>query len=123
MEEVAPMTLEGVNTRVTELAAVQEQDTQDIYAMIEDTQDRHTQIYQNQEALVSREAWGRSMEVSYMARSEIMTLRSVVMSQQAVISQLKAADSRSHAVTSKMLQADHRRQTKIAALRTADRTR
>ncbi|GKD13362.1 hypothetical protein Tco_1197769, partial [Tanacetum coccineum] len=27
-----PMTLEGVNARVTELAAVQEQDTQDIYA-------------------------------------------------------------------------------------------
>ncbi|GKD53236.1 hypothetical protein Tco_1286623, partial [Tanacetum coccineum] len=36
-EEVAPTTLEGVNTRVTELAAVQEQDTQDIYAVIEDT--------------------------------------------------------------------------------------
>ncbi|GKE93373.1 hypothetical protein Tco_1574468 [Tanacetum coccineum] len=40
--EVAPMTLEGVNDRVTELATVQEQDTQDIYAMIEDTQDRQT---------------------------------------------------------------------------------
>ncbi|GJW95964.1 hypothetical protein Tco_0175636 [Tanacetum coccineum] len=45
VEEVAPMTLEGVNTRVTELTAVQEQDTQDIYAVIEDTQDRQTQIY------------------------------------------------------------------------------
>ncbi|GKE04427.1 hypothetical protein Tco_1396445 [Tanacetum coccineum] len=75
VEEVALMTLEGVNTRVTELAAVQEQDTQDIYAVIEDTQDRQTQIYQrvktlvdnsqyhyetaqllDQEALVSREA-------------------------------------------------------------------
>nr|GFA39489.1 hypothetical protein [Tanacetum cinerariifolium] len=31
-------TLEGVNTRVTELAAVQEQDTQDIYGVIKDTQ-------------------------------------------------------------------------------------
>ncbi|GKG11870.1 hypothetical protein Tco_0346107 [Tanacetum coccineum] len=40
VEEVAPTTLEGVNDRVTELAAVQEQDTQDIYAVIEDTQDR-----------------------------------------------------------------------------------
>ncbi|GJX64806.1 putative reverse transcriptase domain-containing protein [Tanacetum coccineum] len=38
VEEVAPMTLEGVNTRVTELTAVQEQDTQDIYAVIGDTQ-------------------------------------------------------------------------------------
>ncbi|GKA23269.1 putative reverse transcriptase domain-containing protein [Tanacetum coccineum] len=40
VEEVASTTLEGVNARVTELAAVQEQDTHDIYAMIEDTQDR-----------------------------------------------------------------------------------
>ncbi|GJU99373.1 hypothetical protein Tco_1328644 [Tanacetum coccineum] len=42
VEEVAPTTLEGVNARVTELAVVQEQDTQDIYAVIEDTQDRQT---------------------------------------------------------------------------------
>ncbi|GJR80138.1 hypothetical protein Tco_0150923 [Tanacetum coccineum] len=109
VEEVAPMTLEGVNTRVTELTAVQEQDTQDIYAVIGDTQDRQTQIYQrvetlgddsqyhyetarllDQEALVSREAWGRSIEVSYMGCSEIMALCFVVMGQQAVISQLQA---------------------------------
>ncbi|GKA92818.1 hypothetical protein Tco_0814743 [Tanacetum coccineum] len=44
-EEIAPVTLEGVNDRVTELAAVQEQDTQDIYAVIEDTQDRQTRIF------------------------------------------------------------------------------
>ncbi|GJY71232.1 hypothetical protein Tco_0474935 [Tanacetum coccineum] len=36
VEEVAPTTLEGVNARVIELAALQEQDTQDIYAVIED---------------------------------------------------------------------------------------
>ncbi|GJX78751.1 hypothetical protein Tco_0326900 [Tanacetum coccineum] len=114
VEEVAPTTPEGVNTRVTELTAVQEQDTQDIYAVIEDTQDRQTQIYQSvrtlvddsqyhyetarlldQEALVSREAWGRSIEVSYMTRSDILALRSVVISQQAVISQLQAADRKS----------------------------
>ncbi|GKE14082.1 hypothetical protein Tco_1421659, partial [Tanacetum coccineum] len=51
-EEVALTTLEGVNTRVTELAAVQEQDTQDIYGVIEDTQGRQTQIFQRVEALV-----------------------------------------------------------------------
>nr|GFA48876.1 hypothetical protein [Tanacetum cinerariifolium] len=38
VEEEALTTLEGVNTRVTELAAVQEQDTQDIYGVMEDTQ-------------------------------------------------------------------------------------
>ncbi|GKF59185.1 hypothetical protein Tco_0175971, partial [Tanacetum coccineum] len=111
-EEVAPMTLEGVNARVTELTAIQEQDTQDIYAVIEDTQDMQTQIYQSvdalfddsqyhyetarlldQEALVSQEAWGCSIE---------------------------AADRRSQVVTSEMLQADHRRQAEIAALPTFD---
>ncbi|GJT27776.1 hypothetical protein Tco_0908051 [Tanacetum coccineum] len=120
VEEVAPMTLEGVNTRVTELTAVQEQDTQDIYVVIRDTQDRQTQIYQSvetlvddsqyhyetarlldQEALVSREAWGRSIEVSYMIRSDIMALCSVVMGQHAVIAQLQAADS------------DHQRQVQL----------
>ncbi|GKD08374.1 hypothetical protein Tco_1188059, partial [Tanacetum coccineum] len=46
------MTLKGVNTRVAELAAVQEQDTQDIYVVIGDTQDRQTQIYHKVETLV-----------------------------------------------------------------------
>ncbi|GKC59426.1 hypothetical protein Tco_1087024, partial [Tanacetum coccineum] len=45
IEEVAPTTLEGVNARVTELAAVQEQDIQDIYVVIEDTQDMQTQLF------------------------------------------------------------------------------
>ncbi|GJU45404.1 hypothetical protein Tco_1202670 [Tanacetum coccineum] len=110
----------------------QEQDTQDIYAVIEDTQDRQTQIYQSverlfddsqyhyetarlldQEALVSREAWGCSVEVSYMRCSKIMALCSVVIGQQAVISQLQAADRRSQVVTSEMLQADHQRQVQL----------
>ncbi|GJW57748.1 hypothetical protein Tco_0104479 [Tanacetum coccineum] len=132
VEEVAPMTIGGVNARVTELTAVQEQDTQDTYAVIEDTQDRQTQIYQSvgtlvddsqyyyetarlldQEALVSREARGLSIEVSYMTRSEILALRSVVMGQQAVISQLQAADRKSQVVTLEMLQADYQRQVQL----------
>ncbi|GKG33912.1 hypothetical protein Tco_0434071, partial [Tanacetum coccineum] len=51
-EEIAPVTLEGVNTRVTELAAVQEQDTLDIYVVIEDAQDRQTRIFQSVETLI-----------------------------------------------------------------------
>ncbi|GJR94757.1 hypothetical protein Tco_0266931 [Tanacetum coccineum] len=89
-KEVAPATLEGVNTRVTELATVQEQDTQDIYAVIEDTHDRQTQIFQSvealvddrqyhyetarlldQEALVSREAWAHSVGLSLAVHNEI----------------------------------------------------
>ncbi|GJU02482.1 putative reverse transcriptase domain-containing protein [Tanacetum coccineum] len=105
VEEIAPMTLEGVNARVTELTAIQEQDTQDIYAMIEDTQDRQTQIYQSvgtlvddsqyhyetarlldQEALVSREAWKHSIE---------------------------AADRKSQVVTLEMLHVDYQRQVQL----------
>nr|GEV49571.1 hypothetical protein [Tanacetum cinerariifolium] len=52
--EAALTTLEGVNTRVTELAAVQEQDTQDIYGVMEDTQGRQAKIFQRVEALVKR---------------------------------------------------------------------
>ncbi|GKC65950.1 putative reverse transcriptase domain-containing protein, partial [Tanacetum coccineum] len=51
VEEVAPTTLEGVNARVTELAAVQEQDTQDIYVVIEDGQDKQTQLFQRVDGL------------------------------------------------------------------------
>ncbi|GKF46943.1 hypothetical protein Tco_0136745, partial [Tanacetum coccineum] len=52
VEEVALTTLEGVNTRVTELVVVQEQDTQDVYAVIED-QDRQTQLFQRVDGLDS----------------------------------------------------------------------
>nr|GFB98604.1 hypothetical protein [Tanacetum cinerariifolium] len=80
VEEVALTTLKGVNTRVTELAAVQEQDTQDIYGVMEDTQGRQTEIFQrvealvndsqyhyetgrlvDQDAIVSQEAWAHSI--------------------------------------------------------------
>ncbi|GJS96595.1 hypothetical protein Tco_0803563 [Tanacetum coccineum] len=92
VEEVAPTTLKGVNARVTELVAVQEQDTQDIYAVIEDGQDRQTQLFQrvnglvedgqfhyktarllDREAHVSREAWAHSVGLS-SAESLMMTL-------------------------------------------------
>ncbi|GJW48297.1 hypothetical protein Tco_0079943 [Tanacetum coccineum] len=94
VEEVAPTTLEGVNARVTELAAVQEQDTQDVYAVIEDTQDRQTQLFQrvdglvedrqfhyetarllDQEALVSREAWAHSVGLSSAVHYELQAYR------------------------------------------------
>nr|GFB42872.1 hypothetical protein [Tanacetum cinerariifolium] len=82
-EEEALTTLEGVNTRVTELAVVQEQDTYDIYGVMEHTQGRQTEIFQIVEALVddsqyhyetsrlvdrearcSREAWAHSIGLS-----------------------------------------------------------
>nr|GEZ68726.1 hypothetical protein [Tanacetum cinerariifolium] len=44
--EMAPTTLEKVNTRVTELAKLHEHDTQDLYALLEDAQDVRTHISQ-----------------------------------------------------------------------------
>nr|GFB19350.1 hypothetical protein [Tanacetum cinerariifolium] len=89
-QEEALTTLEGVNTRVTELASVQEQDTQDIYEVMEDTQGRQTEIFQRFEALVddnqyhyetgrlvdqearcSREAWAHSIGLSLAVHFEL----------------------------------------------------
>ncbi|GKF68875.1 hypothetical protein Tco_0198554, partial [Tanacetum coccineum] len=84
---------------------------QSVETLVDDSQYHYeTARLLDLEALVSREAWGCSIEVRYMTRLEIMALRSVVMGQQAVILQLQAADRMSQAVTSKMLQADYRRQ-------------
>ncbi|GJW78699.1 hypothetical protein Tco_0140381 [Tanacetum coccineum] len=66
---------------------------------------------------------GRPRGYLYGTFQRNMTLSSVVMGQQAVISQLQAADRRSQTVTSEMLQADRMRQAEIAALRTFDHTR
>ncbi|GJU70955.1 hypothetical protein Tco_1262360 [Tanacetum coccineum] len=41
--EIAPMTVGEVNTRVTELAELHEHDTQDLYTLLEDAQDRLSQ--------------------------------------------------------------------------------
>ncbi|GJY52910.1 hypothetical protein Tco_0444574 [Tanacetum coccineum] len=46
VEKVAPTILKGVNARVTELAEVQEDDTQDLYALVEDAHDRQTCLSQ-----------------------------------------------------------------------------
>ncbi|GJU33102.1 hypothetical protein Tco_1176691 [Tanacetum coccineum] len=94
VEEVAPTTLEVVNPRVTELAVVQEQDTQDNYYVIEDTQDRQTHLFQrvdglvedrqfhyetarllDQEAHVSREAWAHSVGLSSVVHYKLQAYR------------------------------------------------
>ncbi|GKF32230.1 hypothetical protein Tco_0102028, partial [Tanacetum coccineum] len=84
----------GVNDRVTELAGVREEDTQDIYAVIEDVQDRQTRLSQKvdvlieekefhletmllmeQEALVSREAWAQSEALTVILVAHISFLQ------------------------------------------------
>ncbi|GKF31537.1 hypothetical protein Tco_0101335, partial [Tanacetum coccineum] len=91
--EISRQRAEEVVYRIRDAWGRQTQIYQSVETLVDDSQYHYeTARLLDQEALVSREAWGRSMEVSYMARSEIMTLRSIVMSQQTVISQLQAAD-------------------------------
>ncbi|GKG39840.1 hypothetical protein Tco_0463985, partial [Tanacetum coccineum] len=74
------------------------------------------------EARLSREAWRRSMDASYLAHGEVMSLRTTVLGQMSEIRELHAADRRRQAVTSEMLKADHRRSAKMRELRTTDLT-
>ncbi|GKG61777.1 hypothetical protein Tco_0623494, partial [Tanacetum coccineum] len=62
---------------------------------------------------MSREAWGRSMDASDLTRSEVMSLRTTVLAQQSVISELQAADRRRQATITELLAADCRRQTQF----------
>ncbi|GKC29411.1 hypothetical protein Tco_1036705 [Tanacetum coccineum] len=97
--EVAPMTVEEVNTRVIELAELYERDTHDLYALLEDAQDGRTRISQQvamdsqrvdllmgdrmtlqetvwiveEEAYASREAWAHSIGLSQATHQELRT--------------------------------------------------
>ncbi|GJS67555.1 putative reverse transcriptase domain-containing protein [Tanacetum coccineum] len=81
--------------------------------LMEDTKDRHTQIYQRVETLFDD--------------SQYHYENTRLLDQEALVSQeawdAHRADRRSHTVTSEMLQADHMRQAEIATLQTFDRTR
>ncbi|GKD32780.1 hypothetical protein Tco_1248289, partial [Tanacetum coccineum] len=95
---------------MTEFATRVRQDTDEIYV-----RDRrahaHTALLMEIEARMSREAWGRSMDASDLARSEVMSLRYYRLGLQAVIIELQAADRRRHAPITELLATDHRRQS------------
>ncbi|GKE31157.1 hypothetical protein Tco_1450479 [Tanacetum coccineum] len=62
------------------------------------------------EARMSREAWGRSIDASDLARVEVMSLRTTVLAQQSQIRELQIADHRRQTVISELLATDYRRQ-------------
>ncbi|GKC17499.1 hypothetical protein Tco_1014281 [Tanacetum coccineum] len=115
--------------RMTEFETRVRQDTDEIYTRLDDEQserqlmtgrlnmlyrDRHaharTARLIEAEARMSREAWERSTDVSDLARAEVMSLHTQVVVQQAVITELQAADRKRQAVITEMLAADRRRQ-------------
>ncbi|GKC96174.1 hypothetical protein Tco_1161616 [Tanacetum coccineum] len=99
--EIAPMTVEEVNTRVTELDELHEHDTHDLYALLEDSQDSRSRISQRVgmdsqrvdllmgdrmtlqetvrmvegEAYASQEAWAHSIGLSQATHQELQTHR------------------------------------------------
>ncbi|GJS64199.1 putative reverse transcriptase domain-containing protein [Tanacetum coccineum] len=73
----------------------------------------HTGLLMEREARMSREDWGRSMEASDLARSEAMSLRTTILGQQAVITELQATDRRRQAMITELLAADHMRQAQF----------
>ncbi|GKF03090.1 hypothetical protein Tco_0030013 [Tanacetum coccineum] len=104
------------------------QDTYEIYTRLDDEQtERHlmagqlNMLYRDRcahartarlmeaEAKMSREAWGRSMDVSDLARAEFMSLHTTVLGQQTLITELQAADRRRQATITEMLAANHKR--------------
>ncbi|GJS24014.1 hypothetical protein Tco_0452646, partial [Tanacetum coccineum] len=112
-EQIAPTTVEGVNQRVTDLATILKEETTSMYDIMEDAQDDRSQLrgrvnllYRDRpvhrrlavmierEAKMDREAWGLSMDASDYARSDVMSLRTTVVAQSALISELQSADHR-----------------------------
>ncbi|GJY71769.1 hypothetical protein Tco_0475472 [Tanacetum coccineum] len=88
--------------RMREFATMVGQDTNEIYTRLDDEQT---------EQQLLAEAWGRSMDASDLARAEVMSLHTTVLGQQAVITELQAADRKRQAMISELQTADRRRQT------------
>ncbi|GJW67920.1 putative reverse transcriptase domain-containing protein [Tanacetum coccineum] len=114
IDEIAPTTVEGVNQRVTDLATIVKEETTSMYGIMEDAQydrsllrARVNLLYRDRpihhrlavmierEAKMACEAWGLSMDSSDYARSDVMSLRTTVVVQSALISKLQSADHRS----------------------------
>nr|GEZ99761.1 uncharacterized mitochondrial protein AtMg00810-like [Tanacetum cinerariifolium] len=69
-------------------------------------EDRH-----ETEARMSREAWVRATDSSYLIHGEVMSLHTTVLGQMSEIRELQVADRRRQTVISELLRIDHRRST------------
>ncbi|GKB59685.1 hypothetical protein Tco_0915871 [Tanacetum coccineum] len=98
--------------RITEFATRVRQDTDEIY-MRDKLAHARTALLMEKEARMSREAWGRSMDASDLACSEVMSLRTTVLGQHVVIIELQAANRRRQAAITELLAADRRRQAQF----------
>ncbi|GJV92849.1 hypothetical protein Tco_1540662 [Tanacetum coccineum] len=74
---------------------------------------RRLAVMIEREAKMAREAWGLSMDASDYACSDVMSLRTTVVAQSALISELQSADHRRQRVISELLASDHKRQVQL----------
>ncbi|GJW24627.1 putative reverse transcriptase domain-containing protein [Tanacetum coccineum] len=132
----APATDETeLGRRMTNFVTTVRQDTYEIYVRLGEAQDErslmsgrlnllqrdrrahaHTALLMEREARLSREAWGRSMDASDLARSEVMALRTQVVAQQSEIAALRAADRARQAQLVETLRLMSTLQTQVTAL-------
>ncbi|GJW01907.1 putative reverse transcriptase domain-containing protein, partial [Tanacetum coccineum] len=131
-----------LGAHVRDFESMVRRDTDEIYTMLDDEQiqrqllasrvnmlfrDRrahaHTRLLMETEARMSREAWGRSMDASDLARAEVMSLRTTVHAQMTEITELQSADRSRRRAISDLLKTDHGRSEEMRELRAADRTR
>ncbi|GJW10655.1 hypothetical protein Tco_1576482 [Tanacetum coccineum] len=73
--------------RMTNLITMVRHDIDEIYGRLDEAQEARAR-----EARISCEAWGRSMDASDTARSEVRALRTTILAQQMEIAALRAAD-------------------------------
>ncbi|GJV23422.1 putative reverse transcriptase domain-containing protein [Tanacetum coccineum] len=123
----------GLISGVTDLATIVEEETTSMYGIMEDAQDdrsllrgrvnllyrdrpvhRRLAVMIEREAKMAHEAWGLSMVLAgTYARSDVMSLRTTVVAQSALISELQSADHRRQRVISELLASDHKRQVQL----------
>nr|GEW65798.1 hypothetical protein [Tanacetum cinerariifolium] len=74
---------------------------------------RRLAVMIEREARMAREAWGLSMDARDNAHSDVMSLRTTLVTHHALILDLLAADRRRQGVIKELLAADHKRQVQL----------
>ncbi|GKE54467.1 hypothetical protein Tco_1489623 [Tanacetum coccineum] len=106
----APVSVDTeLGRHMTEFETRVRQDMDEIYTRDRRAHARTARLIEA-EARMSREAWGRSIDASDLAHTEVMSLRTTVLAQQSYIRELQSADHRRQTVITEMLAADHKRQ-------------
>ncbi|GJV43573.1 hypothetical protein Tco_1428109 [Tanacetum coccineum] len=110
-----------LGAHVRDFESMVRRDTDEIYT-IDRRGHAHTRLLMETEARMSREAWGKSMDASDLARAEVMSLRTTVLAQMSEITELQSADHSRRRAISDLLETDRGRHEEMRELRADDRT-